>query len=57
METQRLILRILRVFYQGFRLITTGLKKEIDAIEAEEKETTTDDSPELSARPAAGSTR
>lgn len=33
METQRLILRILRVFYQGYRLIATGLKKEIDALE------------------------
>jgi len=33
MDTQRLILRILRVFYQGYRLIVTGLKKEIDALE------------------------
>lgn len=37
METQRLILRILRVFYQGYRLIASGLKKEIDAIEEEIK--------------------
>lgn len=35
METRRLILRILRVFFQGFRLITGGLKKEIDALEQE----------------------
>lgn len=35
METQRLILRILRLFYQGFRLITGGLKKEIAELEAE----------------------
>jgi len=34
MEKQRL-LRILRIFFQGFRLITSGLKKEIDAIEQE----------------------
>lgn len=33
MDTQRLILRILRVFYQGYRLIASGLKKEIDALE------------------------
>ena len=33
METHRLILRILRVFYQGYRLIALGLKKEIDALE------------------------
>jgi len=33
METQRLILRILRVFYQGYRLIAAGLKKEIDGLE------------------------
>jgi hypothetical protein len=33
MDTQRLILRILRVFFQGYRLIAAGLKKEIDALE------------------------
>jgi hypothetical protein len=35
--TQRLILRILRIFYQGLRLITGGLKTEIAELEAEIK--------------------
>jgi hypothetical protein len=35
MENRRLILRILRIFFQGYRLITAGLKREIDAIEKE----------------------
>jgi hypothetical protein len=35
METQRLLLRVLRIFYQGFRLITGGLKREIAALEEE----------------------
>ena len=52
MKSQRQILRILRLFYQGFRLITAGLKKEIEEIERELSETsTTNDSPELNPRP------
>jgi hypothetical protein len=43
METHRLILRVLRVFFQGFRLITAGLKKEID--ELEENLSKADDQP------------
>lgn len=29
------LLRILRVFYQGFQLVTRGLKKEIDSLDEE----------------------
>lgn len=32
------LLRILRIFFQGLRLITSGLKKEIDDIEREVNE-------------------
>jgi hypothetical protein len=35
MSEKRLLLRVLRLFYQGFRLITGGLKKEIVELEAE----------------------
>jgi hypothetical protein len=54
MENKRLLL-ILRLFYQGLKLITTGLKREIDAIEAEmsAKPKNTDDSLGLNPRPTA----
>jgi len=39
MTDKHLILRILRLFLQGFRLITVGLKKEIDELEKEMEET------------------
>lgn len=32
------LLRILRIFYQGFRLIVGGLKKEIESLEQEIKD-------------------
>ena len=50
MDTQRLILRILRVFYQGYRLIASGLKKEIDALEEDLSEPT--DSPKAISDPS-----
>jgi hypothetical protein len=39
MDKERL-LRILRIFFQGLRLITSGLKKEIDGLERELNEPT-----------------
>lgn len=40
--TLRIILRILRTLFQGFRLITGGLKEEIAALEQELRDAPTD---------------